>query len=254
MPRLERPGVSLYYEVHGEGPWLVFAHGAGGNALSWWQQVPAFALHRRCVVYDQRGWGRSDCKEIPDPADFATDLAALLDHLGVEKTALVGQSMGGWTVVGCTLLKPERVSHLVLAGTLGGLTDDGLLAGLMQFHADSGALGFDPHKALAPDFPVREPGLTYLYDAICAINQPVGAEFLRRLLALRYSQRSGELCLPIRFIAGEHDQLFPPEFVRAAHAHVPKADLVFLSEAGHSGYFECAGAFNDTLGRFLGMS
>src|SRR5262245_19557871 len=114
MPRLELDGVSLYYEVHGEGPCIAFAHGAGGNALSWWQQVPAFAPRHRCIVFDQRGWGRSTTSTPPDPALFAGDLAALLDHLGVEKTALVGQSMGGWTVTGCAAARPERVTHLAL--------------------------------------------------------------------------------------------------------------------------------------------
>src|SRR5262245_46450063 len=126
MPTLPREGVSLYYEVHGEGPWLVFVHGAGGNALSWWQQGPECALHFRCVVYGWRGWGRSARSAPPDPALFADDLVALLDHLGIEKTALVGQSMGGWTVLGCALSHPTRVTHLALVGTLAGLTDDEL--------------------------------------------------------------------------------------------------------------------------------
>ena len=58
MARFERKDASLYYEIHGDGPWMVFAHGAGGNSLSWWQQVPVFAPRYRCLVYDQRGWGR----------------------------------------------------------------------------------------------------------------------------------------------------------------------------------------------------
>jgi 3-oxoadipate enol-lactonase len=251
MPRLPLEGVSLYYEVHGEGPWLVFAHGAGGNALSWWQQIPEFALHFRCVVYDQRGWGRSICEQAPDPAAFAGDLAALLDHLGIERTALVGQSMGGWTVLGCALLRPERVTHLALVGTLAGLTDDELIGGLLRHHADNGGAGFDPHKALAPDFPVREPELTMLYDQICGLNPLVGPEFLMRLMSLRYADQVGSLRAPVRFIAGAHDQLFPPDFVRAAHAKVAGAELVFLPEAGHSGYFECAVDFNAALAAFL---
>ena len=52
----------MYYEVHGEGPWLAFAHGAGGNHLSWWQQVPYFMRWFECVTVDQRGFGLS-----PDP-------------------------------------------------------------------------------------------------------------------------------------------------------------------------------------------
>lgn len=251
MPSLPRDGVSLYYEVHGEGPWLVFAHGAGGNALSWWQQVPEFALHFRCVVYDQRGWGRSTCTTAPDPGLFAEDLIALLDHLGIETTALVGQSMGGWTVLGAALRHPERVTHLALAGTLAGLTDDELLSGLMRHHADNDGARFDPHRALAPDFPVREPALTMLYDQICGLNPLVGPEFLMRLMSLRYEDHARLAKLPVRFIAGAHDQLFPPDFVRAAHAKLPHAEIVVLPEAGHSGYFECARDFNAALASFL---
>ncbi len=47
----------LYYEVHGEGPPVVFAHGAGGTHLSWWQQIPVLSEHFRCVTFDHRGFG-----------------------------------------------------------------------------------------------------------------------------------------------------------------------------------------------------
>ena len=59
MPRVERPNAAIYYEVCGEGPPLVFAHGAGGNTLVWWQQVPYFAARYRVVTFDHRGFGRS---------------------------------------------------------------------------------------------------------------------------------------------------------------------------------------------------
>ena len=78
MPVVRREGAELYYEVHGDGPAIAFAHGSGGNTLIWWQQVPHFAKSRRVLVYDHRGWGRSRC----DPAElhprhFASDLAAI---------------------------------------------------------------------------------------------------------------------------------------------------------------------------------
>src|SRR5262245_56855635 len=107
MPYLTRPERELYYEIHGEGPWLVFAHGAGGNHLSWWQQVPVFSTRYRCLVFDQRGWGRSTGDA--DPTAFPADLTALLDHVGAERATLVGQSMGGWTVLGCALQNPARI-------------------------------------------------------------------------------------------------------------------------------------------------
>jgi pimeloyl-ACP methyl ester carboxylesterase len=57
MPFLPRDGCQLYYETHGAGPALVFAHGLGGGHLSWWQQVPHFRDRYTCVTFDHRGSG-----------------------------------------------------------------------------------------------------------------------------------------------------------------------------------------------------
>ena len=249
MPFTNVPGASLYYEVHGEGPWLAFAHGAGGNHLSWWQQVPAFASRFRCLVYDQRGWGRSTCDGPPDPTRFASDLVALLDGVGAERTALVGQSMGGWTVLGCALAIPERITHLVLTGTIGGLTDDGMLAELLAMVQRPGPL--DGRLALAADYPAREPVKAYLFEQIAALNPPLTPGVLGALLKLRYAADESRLRMPIAFIAGLADQLFPPDMIRRAHAKLPRAQLTMVPVAGHSVYFECPDAFNDALAAFL---
>ena len=58
--RLKRPFGDLYYEVSGSGPALLFAHGLGGNHLSWWQQVAHFAPHYTCVTFAHRGFAPSD--------------------------------------------------------------------------------------------------------------------------------------------------------------------------------------------------
>src|ERR1700747_3468869 len=89
-------GIDLYYEIHGDGPALVLAHGAGGNHLRWWQQVPVLAQHFRRVSLDHRGFGSShDLLAGPGADSYVEDLRQLLDHLGIERTALVAQSMGG---------------------------------------------------------------------------------------------------------------------------------------------------------------
>jgi len=97
----------LYYERAGSGPTVVFLHGLGGNHLSWWQQVPYFMRWFDCITVDQRSFGMS-----PDPdGSFCdahpSDLGALLDHLKIDKAVLVGQSMGGWTIVGYALEHPS---------------------------------------------------------------------------------------------------------------------------------------------------
>ncbi len=55
MPFAPINGIDLYYEEHGDGPPLVFAHGVGGNHASWYQQVPFFARSYRAITCDQRG-------------------------------------------------------------------------------------------------------------------------------------------------------------------------------------------------------
>jgi 3-oxoadipate enol-lactonase len=255
MPFAKVPGASLYYEVHPANadsalPWLAFAHGAGGNHLSWWQQVPEFVGRFRCLVYDQRGWGRSECDGAPDPAAFAGDLCALLDHVGVERTALVGQSMGGWTVLGCTLRAPRRVTHLILTGTIAGLMDDAMLTQLIARHDPSRA--FDGRLALAADFPQRDPLRTFLYEGVAALNPPLAPDFLPSLIGLRYAPAADELPMPVCFIAGERDQLFPLDLIRQARAKVAHAALVVVPVAGHSVYFECPQEFNRALAAVVG--
>src|SRR5262249_59754349 len=80
--RLQRGAHRIHYEVTGAGPAIVFAHGLGGNQLSWWQQIAHFAPRYTCVTFAHRGLApSSSIPGGPDPADYARDLAASLEHL-----------------------------------------------------------------------------------------------------------------------------------------------------------------------------
>src|SRR6476660_10364255 len=82
----------MFYEVHGDGPAVIFAHGSGGTHMSWWQQVPVLSKQYRCVTIDHRGFGYSkDGAAGPGRKNFVTDLEGLLDRLKVDKVSLVGQ-------------------------------------------------------------------------------------------------------------------------------------------------------------------
>jgi len=251
MAIAELPGARLHYDVYGEGPWLVFAHGAGGNRLSWWQQIPHFAARFRCVVYDQPGWGASTCDDGPDPRRFAPDLTALLDHLAITRVALVGQSMGGWAVLGCALAAPERVTHVVLASTLAGLLDETTSTQLSQVIDASAERPLDAHAALAADFPQRDPARTFLFERIAAMNPPLSAAFLHALVRLRLAPPTAPPQFATAFVAGDRDRLFPPPLIHAAHARLPAAELTMVPGAGHSVYFEHPAAFNRMLDTVL---
>src|SRR5260221_5907014 len=174
--KLKRPFGQLYYEVTGSGPALLFAHGLGGNHLSWWQQVAHFAPRYPCVSFANRGFAPSDpMADGPDPADYAGDLAALIDHLGLPDVRLVGQSMGGWTMLEYALAHPATVKALVLSSTSGTLDRRGCdPTGGAQYDAwlkDADAkiaagMARGIHPAMGAGAAERFPALHLLYRSI----------------------------------------------------------------------------------------
>ena len=116
---LEYNGGRLYFETEGSGPALTLIHAGVANLRQWDEQVPDFARRHRVIRYDTRGFGRTTTEDVP----FSNrgDLAALLDHLGVAETAVLGTSRGGSIAVDFTVEHPERVSALIpVASGLGG--------------------------------------------------------------------------------------------------------------------------------------
>jgi 3-oxoadipate enol-lactonase len=250
MPQTKINGIDLYYETHGQGPAIVFAHGGGGSHLSWWQQVPAFSNGYQCVTFDHRGFGQSD--EVPDgrgAAAFVDDLRGLLDQLGIEKAALVGQSMGGWTVLGFTATYPNRTSALVLCDTTAGMDDPDVRAEqeLIPQRAKGGLIP----KTFAPDFAQREPALHFLYQEINRLNRPTD-KLLGSLFGLRF--RADPLIehrIPTLLVWGDQDLLIPPNTMELMSRRIPHARTALVRGGGHSVYFEKSDEFNAILMEFL---
>ncbi len=255
MPFLEGDGVRLYYEVHGQGPALVFAHGAGGNHLSWWRQIPRFSRRYTCVVFDHRHFGLSRAPS-PTPESrmrFAEDLRRLLDHLGIHETLLVAQSMGGRTAVGFTLRNPGRVRALVLAGTTGGAVSDEVREA-QEAHRNSGdGRRSLRERALSPRFRREHPELALLYRQIGRLNPPRPRDFLAIPAGYRGStaRRLAESGVPVLFLVGELDTVTPPHIVELAHRNVPGSRFVVIPNAGHSAYFEAPLEFSEAVEAFF---
>ena len=254
MPWASINGIRLYYHAYGRGPALVFAHGAGGNHLSWWQQMPYFAQRYRCVVFDQRAFGRST--DGPDAAGrraFADDLRQLLDQLNIESAAIVAQSMGGRTAVGFALRNPGRVRALVLAGTTGGAVNDELRSLQAAHRRTPAGRRSLAQRAISPRLRRERPELAYLYRLIGRLNPPRPRDFLAPIPGYRGSsaQALAALGIPILFLVGADDSITPPHIVRMAHEQVPDSQFDVIEDAGHSAYFERAETFNRRVAQFL---
>ncbi len=252
--RLEIGKFSLYYERVGAGTPIVFLHGLGGNHLSWWQQVPYFMRSFECITVDQRGFGLS-----PDPDGVfnrahSNDLGALLDHLKIDKAVLIGQSMGGWTIVGYALEHPERVAAMVMADTPGGIfTPD------MKFEAPRAPLAVDASPPIgslptyAADYFAKHPAMAFLYEEIRIHGARPPADAGVRLIGLRYDLAAvkSRLTMPILCMVGEEDTLIRPQIVKALAAALPDSRLRTVPGSGHSIYFENAPVFNQLVRDFL---
>jgi pimeloyl-ACP methyl ester carboxylesterase len=250
MPRLRVGGADLYYEVHGEGPTVILAHGVGGNHASWYHQVDAFARAYQVITIDQRGFGLSTDPDRRGRSAFIDDLTALLDHCRLEAVALVGQSMGGGTVAGFTCAYPARVRALVLADTLAAVSEVGPLKTRMdEVRAATGHLS-QVERVLGPRIRADHPELALLYGQIASFN----AYTIKTVTGLPRPWTAEELAatgVPVLFVVGTDDALFPPDVVRAVRAQVPDSFLAELADTGHSAYFENPQAFNDCVLSFF---
>jgi pimeloyl-ACP methyl ester carboxylesterase len=109
-------GINLYYETHGTGRPLILLHGGLGSGEMFGPTLPALAEHHQVIVVDLQGHGRT--ADIDRPIDvrlMADDIAALIDHLGLEKPDVVGYSLGGGVAFFTASKYPEKVGKLVMA-------------------------------------------------------------------------------------------------------------------------------------------
>ena len=253
MPYAKVNAARLYYEQYGSGPDLVFLHGAGGNHLVWWQQVAEFAKHFRCTTFDARGWGLSTGDMSVGRFSLGTDLVALLEYLGIEKTHVIAQSMGGRSVAGLCRLAPHKALSFVLCGTTAGATDDRIRELQDELRDERGEGGLREH-ALAPGFEEANPGLALLYRQLNAINprRPKGM-LGRPPSSYRGSTHEmiANLRVPVLYIVGEHDLITSPEMIRQAQALIAESEYYEVQGAGHSCYFERADEWNRVVGDFL---
>ncbi len=256
---LTRPDGRIYYETTGSGPALVFAHGLGGNHLSWWQQVPAFSDRYTCITFSHRGFFPSDAPANQDL--YADDLLALIDHLGLDKIVIVAQSMGGWTAVNFAFAHAHRLRAMVLASTSGPIDPRqcGAGAALEAWHAASvasrekgAALGV--HPAMGLRGAREQPAMHFLYRAVDELSASLDKEKLRaRMTAVRIRPASDLAAVqtPTLWLTGAEDMVFPSVTAPLMAAHMPHARHTEISRAGHSVYFERPAEFNTAVSAFL---
>lgn len=254
-------GCRVYCERHGQGPAIVFCHGAGSNAATWWQQIPHFSRRFTCLTLDYRCFGRS--RAAPRTLRWealVADLLAVLDAQGIERVALVCQSLGGGLGLRFALAHPARTWALVSSGSSLGIDLPEAQASVARYLASAEG-GQVEQRALGPAFRASEAALAFLYQQINGFNplvaQGAGAELRARLAALNSEavavprEQLQRIACPVLLLGGEFDPLMSPDLIRSVAAHFARAQSVLMAGCGHSPYFERPAEFNERVERFL---
>ena len=249
MSFLERPdGCRLHHHLHGpEGaPALVLLGGMGGDLHGWRRSVPRLARRCRVVAYDFRGNGESRCEPGEWTVEtFVDDTIAVLDHLGIDRAHLYGQSFGGMVAMETALRQPERVRSLVLAATHGGLD--------RTVPSDERAPKDRPWELLySPGFPERhrEQVLEDLRGGIEQDPEARRAQW-RAIQGWSAHDRLGEIRAPTLVLHGTADRMIHSDNARVLAAAIPGARLHVLEGAGHVYHAEQPEAADGAVLRFV---
>jgi pimeloyl-ACP methyl ester carboxylesterase len=127
MPKINRDGVEIYYEVHGSGPPLLLTHGYSSTSEMWKGQIATLSKHYKLILWDMRGHGRSDYPNDASAYSEAltvADMAALLDEVGADRAVVGGLSLGGYMSLAFYRAHPARVRALLIIDTGPGFKKD----------------------------------------------------------------------------------------------------------------------------------
>ena len=248
-------GINLAYTRLGKGTPLMLVHGFPLDSSSWNELIPYLKDHFDLILPDLRGFGKSTTVEAPYTlSDMADDLAGLLDHLGVEKTALAGHSMGGYISLAFAKKYPQRVSGL------------GLIASQAAADAPEGK---ERRYKTAAD--VAEKGVGVVVEAMTpklsadvrvqefvrgVIGRQSRQAIIGALKAMAVREDSTPILssfnFPLVLIHGDADQLIPIERAKEIKSANPSATLLELKGAGHMPMMEFARQTADGLMFFAG--
>jgi pimeloyl-ACP methyl ester carboxylesterase len=249
MPKIDRDGIKIYYEVHGSGPPLILTHGYSSTSAMWTAQIEALSKHHRLILWDMRGHGQSDYPDNPAAYSEALtvgDIAALLDEVGAAKAIVGGLSLGGYMSLAFYRAHPERVSALLIIDTGPGFKKD-----------DAREIWNERARATADRFD-RE-GLDVLKSASrerSTVNHR-DASGLARAARGMLTQRDArvievlpEIKVPSLVVVGADDTPFLAASDYMA-AKIPGAKKVVIPAAGHAVNIDQPQAFIEAVVPFL---
>jgi pimeloyl-ACP methyl ester carboxylesterase len=251
MPYAQSGSQRIYYESNGDGPPVALLHGAGGNHAAWWQQTAYFRSSYRVITIDMRGFGKSDTvANGPDSLDFPEDVRAALDHAGIARCTLVGQSIGAVAALRFGVSHPERVEALILAHSIGGIMHPEITPLVAADRAEAEKISV-VDRLLTKEYQTTQPARTLLLMQLGTFNQAAMADVRNLTTTGPTVDEVVKRKLRVFLLGGERDAVISPATMRAAQAHIPGSVLTVVPGAPHSMYWEAPEVFNMSVHVFL---
>lgn len=233
--------------------------GSLGSTLAMWEpQVPALAEHFRAVRADHRGHGGSPVPPGPYALDdLVADVVLLLDELNIQRTSVIGLSLGGMVAMRFAALYPERVERLALLCTSSGFGDpESWVARAAQVRADGVASIADLvlDRWFTPAFATQEPAVIDAFRHMLSTTSSEGyAGCCEAIGQLDLHEDLGRITAPTLVIAGADDPSTTPAVLQVIADGIPGAQLVVVPGA-HLANVESADEVNAALVAHLSPS
>jgi pimeloyl-ACP methyl ester carboxylesterase len=249
MPKLDRDGVKLHYEVHGSGPALLLTHGYSSTSAMWKGQIEALSKDHQLVLWDMRGHGQSDYPD--DPAAYSealtvADMAALLDEIGAESAIVGGLSLGGYMSLAFYRAHPERVRALLIIDTGPGFKNDDARDAWNKRAHETGD-GFEREGLAVLQSLSRERSTVSHRDASGLARAARGMPAQRNA---RVIESLPGIRVPTLVVVGADDAPFLAASDYMA-AKIPGANKVVIPAAGHAVNIDQPQAFVEAVLPFL---
>ncbi len=258
MPTAKVRDVSLFYEVQGEGPPLVFVHGLGGTSNVWYAQRAVLSRSCRVVTFDLSGSGRSDhSRRTYSIETWADEIAGLMEHLNIEQAIVIGHSMGTVIVQKFATRYPQKTKAIVLAGALIELAPQGKEAFTRRAETAEreGMIGVADmvlQGALTPGTRERNLVLTGMVrEMLLANDPPCYAGQCRALIAASAKADHAQIKCPTLLVVGDHDTVTPLANHRQIAAAVANSRIRIVPNTAHLTMMEMPEMFNVILLEFL---
>ncbi|WP_207431473.1 alpha/beta fold hydrolase [Sabulibacter ruber] len=250
-------GIKTSYLSAGNGKPLIFLHGAGAGAVTWYPSIGHIAKSFQVIVPDIVGYGESDKPDGPyDRPYFSQWLKGFLTELKIPKAHVVGLSQGGAIALQFTLDNPEMVDKLVLVNSagLGAKVSFWPLVGMLGMNTfpSSWANRFNSHYILHNPSN-RDPN--HSFYSIAVLKDKGGKKAFKQGRGSAVSKISEVLLQQIKnetlIVWGKEDKLFSVEYGEAAAKIIPNAKFHIIQDAGHLPLMDQPELFNKILADFL---